>query len=286
MLIDTVERAEVREQLLGALLAHALDAGDVVRRVAHERLEVDESDGVKAVFLAEFLGRVARIRRLAEGALDQAHDRSAADQLKRVTVAGEDDAFVAVFVCAAADRAEQIVRLIARQLAAHDAERVEHLLDDGHLHGKLLVHRLARRLVGIEFQMAEGLFLYVEAYDRAVGPFLVLLLEERREKTVDRVGRRTLMIGERPDAVVGTVDYAVSVYHHDFHAFKSSRFRVHRRRYPLAVVLYLWLLSFIIPHSGEKENPLPSSGKQGENFAFQQNRISPRRRSRGTQPGP
>ena len=86
--------------------------------------------------------------------------------------------------------------------------------------------------------MAEGLFLYVETYDRAVGPFLVLLLEESREKTVDRVGRRTLMIGERPDAVVGTVDYAVSVYHHDFHAFKSSRFRVHRRRYPLAVIFY------------------------------------------------
>ena len=244
------------QQLHRALFAHALDARNVIRGVAHQALEVDEADGVEAVFLAELLGRVARVGGLALRGLDQTHDRAAAGKLKRVAVTGEDNALVAMLVCAAADGAEQVVRLVARHFAAHDAKRVQDFLDDRQLHRQIFLHRLACRLVEIEFLMAEGLFLYIEADNDAVGLFLVLLLEQRGEKTVDRVGRRALVVREIANAEIGAVQYAVSVYHHDLHAFFPHIFEFGTGR--AAAIIS------IIPHSEEKENPCPHRGEQGK----------------------
>ena len=57
MRIDPVQRAIVQQQLRRRLRADARNARDVVGAVAHQGLEVDQMDGVKAVFLAE-AGRV------------------------------------------------------------------------------------------------------------------------------------------------------------------------------------------------------------------------------------
>ena len=161
-----------------------------------------------------------------------------------------------MLVCAAADGAEQVVRLVARHFAAHDAKRVQDFLDDRQLHRQIFLHRLACRLVEIEFLMAEGLFLYIEADNDAVGLFLVLLLEQRGEKAVDRVGRRALVVREIANAEIGAVQYAVSIYHHDLHAFFPHIFEFGTGR--AAAII------FIIPHSEEKENPCPHRREQGK----------------------
>ena len=58
MRVHAVERAVVQQQLRRRLRADARNAGNIVRAVAHKRLEVDQMDGIEAVFLAEFRGVV------------------------------------------------------------------------------------------------------------------------------------------------------------------------------------------------------------------------------------
>ena len=224
MLVHAVERAEVVQQLHGGLFADAGHARDVVRRIAHERLEVDEMDGVEAVFLAESGGVVGLIGGLSHAGGHEHDGRAAADKLQAVAVTGYDYTGVTVLVRAAADRAEQVIRLVARQLAAGNAQGIEHLLCNRQLRRKLVRHALAGSLVGVEFEVAEGFLLHVKADDGAVGLLLVLQFEQRSQKAVNRVGGQSLVVGQLSDAVERAVQYAVAVYHHDFHVYFPRSF--------------------------------------------------------------
>ena len=217
--VHALERAEVVQQLHGGLFTDAGHARDIVRRIAHERLEVNQANRVEAVFLAEGGGVVGLVGGLSHAGGDQHNGRAAADQLQAVAVTGYDHAGVAVLVRAAADRAEQVVRLVARQLAAGNAQGIEHLLCNRQLRRKLVRHALAGGLVGVEFEVAEGFLLHVKADDGAVGLLLVLQFEQRSQKAVNRVGGQSLVVGQLPDAVERAVQYAVAVYHHDFHVY-------------------------------------------------------------------
>ena len=217
--VHALERAEVVQQLHGGLFTDAGHARDVVRGIAHERLEVNQANRVEAVFLAESGGVVGLIGGLAHAGGHEHDGRAAADQLEAVPVTGYDHAGVAVLVRAAADGAEQVIRLVARQLAAGNAQGIEHLLCNRQLCGQLVRHPLAGGLVGVEFKVTEGFLLHVKADDGAVGLLLVLQFEQRSQKAVNRVGRQSLVVGQLPDAVERAVQYAVAVYHHDFHVY-------------------------------------------------------------------
>ena len=219
MLVHAVERAEVVQQLHGGLFTDTGHARNIVRRIAHERLEVDEMDGVEAVFLAESGGVVGLIGGLSHAGGDEHDGRAAADQLEAVAVTGDDHAGVAVLVRAAADGAEQVIRLVARLFAADNAQGIEHLLCNRQLCRQFIRHALAGGLVGVEFEVTEGLFLHVKADDGAVRLLLVLQFEQRSQKAVNRVGGQSLVVGQLPDAVERAVQYAVAVYHHDFHVY-------------------------------------------------------------------
>ena len=217
--VHTLERAEVVQQLHGGLFADAGHARNVVRRIAHERLEVNQANWVEAVFLAESGGVVGLIGGLSHAGGDQHNGRAAADQLEAVPVTGDDHAGVAVLVRAAADGAEQVIRLVACLFAAGNAQSIEHLLCNRQLRRQLIRHPLAGGLIGVEFKVAEGFLLHVKADDGAVGLLLVLQFEQRSQKAVYGVGRQSLVVGQLPDTVKRAVEYAVAVYHHDFHVY-------------------------------------------------------------------
>ena len=217
MRIYAVQRAEIVQQLHGGLFADARHARDVVRRVAHQRFEVDQVNRVEPVFFAELPGIIGLIGGLPHFGRDQTHGRAAADQLQAVPVAGDDYAVVAVLVRAAADRADQVVRLVARQFAARQPHRVQHFFHHRQLRCQLIRHALARGLIRIKLQVAEGLFLYIKADHRAVGLFVVLQLKQRGKEAIHRIGGQPLVVGELPHAVKRAVEYTVAVYHHDFH---------------------------------------------------------------------
>ena len=122
-----------------------------------------------------------------------------------------------MLVRAAADRTDQVVRLVARQFAARQPHRVQHFLHHRQLRCQLIRHALARGLIRIKLQVAEGLFLYIKADHRAVGLFVVLQLKQRGKEAIHRIGGQPLVVGELPHAVKRAVEYTVAVYHHDFH---------------------------------------------------------------------
>ena len=217
--VHALERAEVVQQLHGGLFTDAGHARDVIRGIAHERLEVNQANRVEAVFLAESGGVVGLISGLSHACGDQHNCRAAADQLQAVPVTGDDHAGVAVLIRAAADGAEQVIRLVARLFAPDDAQRIENLLCNRQLRRQLVRHALAGGLVGVEFKVAEGFLLHVKADDGAVRLLLVLQFEQRSQKAVNRVGGQSLVVGQLPDAVERAVQYAVAVYHHDFHVY-------------------------------------------------------------------
>ena len=172
--VHALERAEVVQQLHGGLFTDTGHARDIVRRIAHERLEINQANRVEAVFLAEGGGVIGLVGGLSHAGGDQHNGRAAADKLQAVAVTGYDHAGVAVLVRAAADGAEQVIRLVARLFAPDDAQRIEHLLCQRQLCGQLVRHSLAGGLVGVEFKVAEGFLLHVKADDGAVRPLLVL----------------------------------------------------------------------------------------------------------------
>ena len=154
--VNIRHRAEAHEQILRRLFADAGHAGDVVRAVAHERLEVDHVDGVEAVLLPEGLRGHILGGGLAHAGGHQLHLGAVGDQLQAVLVAGDDDAVPPRRLAFAADGADEVVGLVPRQLIAGHGHGRKHLLHHRQLHGQLRGHGLALGLVFRVRPVAEG----------------------------------------------------------------------------------------------------------------------------------
>ena len=229
--IECLDRPVLLNQRRCGLFADARDALDVIGAVAHERLQVDQPDRVKAVFRLKFRGIVQNrlfIRR-------KAHGHMRADQLQIVAVAGQQHAVLARVRTDLRERTEDIVRLPAR--AGHDriAHGLQNLLRIRQLLGELLRHSLAVRLVAFNRLVPEGLFLAVKCNDDLLGFGIVRGAQQNIEKAVDRVCENALVIGQRLDAVKRTVQDAVSVHNHQFHGYAPF----HARRTVAVCLLYI-----------------------------------------------
>ena len=86
--IDFIQRAVLGNQLQCRLLTHAGDAGDVVRRIAHEGFHIDHLRRRDVVLLFH------RSRRhgchLGDALLREVHRGAVTGKLQRITVAGDD----------------------------------------------------------------------------------------------------------------------------------------------------------------------------------------------------
>ena len=89
------------------------------------------------------------------------------DELEHVEVAGHDRRLEAAPFGVDRDRADDVVRLVARQLVDGDAQRLDHLADLRELVAQVVRHALAGRLVLGVLLVAEGRTLEVEG-DRDV----------------------------------------------------------------------------------------------------------------------
>ena len=215
--VDLVDALIFPDERRRCLFPHAGNAGDVVARVAHQRLEVDDVDGREAVAFEKRLRRHVLRRGLAHARGDELDGRVLGDELERVLVSRGDDAVPALFFALARDRADEVVRFKADELIAGDVHRVEHVLQIGDLHGEFLGHGMARGLVALVFQVTEGRLAAVEGDAERLGLFLIHKAREHREKAEDRVGEKTVARRERTNAVIGAVDDGVAVKHHQFH---------------------------------------------------------------------
>ena len=215
--VQRVDAAVLLHQRHGGLFSDARYAGDVVGAVAHQRLQIDHVDGRKAVGLPERLRRHILRGGLAHAGGHQLHLGVVGDELEAVLIAGDHDAVPAAGLAFAADGADEVVGLVAGQFVLGDAHRRQHLLERQHLHGQLLRHSLALRLIGRIRLVAERRLPPVEGDAQRLRLLLVQQALERGDKAVDGVGIQTLPGGQGPDAVKGAVDDAVAVKNHQFH---------------------------------------------------------------------
>jgi hypothetical protein len=216
-LVNRVNGAVLLNQRRGGLFAHAGHAGNVVRRVAHQRLQINHMNGVEAVFLPERVGGHVLRQRLAHAGGYQLHLGVFRNQLQRVLVSRGSHAVPARSLAPAGDGADEVVGLPALQLVAGDVQRVQHLFHHRDLHPQLLRHGLAGGLVGRVGLVAEGGGVEVEGDAQGVGILVVFQAQQRGEKAVNGVGVKPVPGGQGADAVVRAVQNAVSVNDHQLH---------------------------------------------------------------------
>ena len=235
--VQCVYVAVLLHQGHGGLFPYPRHAGNVVRSVAHQGLQVDHVDGVEAVLLPEGLRGHILGGGLAHAGGHQLHLGAVGDQLEAVLVAGDDDAVPPRRLAFAADGADEVVGLVPRQFIAGHGHGRKHLLHHRQLHGQLRGHGLALGLVIRIRPVAEGGLPAVEGDAQGLRVFLVQQALEGGDEAVYRVGIQPIPGGQGADAVIGAVQYTVAVQDHELHG-RDLLIRLIRFIIPLFILLY------------------------------------------------
>ena len=235
--VQCVYVAVLLHQGHGGLFPYPRHAGNVVRSVAHQGLQVDHVDGVEAVLLPEGLRGHILGGGLAHAGGHQLHLGAVGDQLEAVLVAGDDDAVPPRRLAFAADGADEVVGLVPRQLIAGHGHGRKHLLHHRQLHGQLRGHGLALGLVIRVRPVAEGGLPAVKGDAQGLRVFLVQQALEGGDEAVYRMGIQPIPGGQGADAVIGAVQYTVAVQDHELHG-RDLLIRLIRFIIPLFILLY------------------------------------------------
>ena len=183
--IDVFQGAEAQQQLHGALFTNALDTGNVVGCIAHDRLQVYDAAGSQPLiggaegFLIEDFGAGA-----AHAGDNQRHLRALIDVLQTVTVTGDNGAGIALLPAAAGQGAQQVIGLKALLLQSGDAQQIQSLLHQRHLRRQLLRHRLTLGFIALVGQMPEGFGPQVKTNANFVGLQVLPQLQQHIQKSV------------------------------------------------------------------------------------------------------
>jgi hypothetical protein len=213
VLVDRVERPELLEQAAGGLLPHARHAGDVVGGIALERLVVEHLVGAEAVALHD-PGLV-----VDDGGGDPHARRQEADvvvdQLQPIEVAGYDHRVDPLGGRLLRERADDVIGLIALQLADGHAEHLADLAHDRELGAEVVRHARATGLVVREGVEAELRLAEVEADDRVVRLHVLHAPQHDLEKAEDGVDQQAVGHRERRQCKVAAVHEARPVDEHE-----------------------------------------------------------------------
>jgi hypothetical protein len=201
-----LERAELLQQLRRRLVADPGNAGDVVRRVALEAVEVGDQLGPDAVAVDHGLVVVdLRVRDAATGR-HHAHARLGVDDLERVPVAGDDHHGDALVAGALGDRGDDVVGLEAVDLHVAVAERLDERLEMRPLLLEQARPRGARRLV-VRGDLLAARRAGVPHHHGRLAAVLREQLDEHRREAEDRVRReargRRDGLGQGEEGAVG-----------------------------------------------------------------------------------
>ena len=132
---------------------------------------------------------------------------------------GDDDDLHPRLRLPAGDRPDDVVRLDPLLLQDRDGKPPDDLLDVGDLGDQGVGRGLPRRLVVRRRLVAEGGPLDVEGDGDVVRLLVAQELHQHRREAVDRVGGKTLRVGELPDRVKGPEQVVAPVDEDEFGAF-------------------------------------------------------------------
>ena len=212
ILIQYVQGAKLGDQLDGRFFSDSGNAGDIIRAVTHQRLNVHKLLGCHAVF---FLKRgTVKGDGIVIGS--KKHGGCIRDQLKGITVTRKDIRLIALLLRHCGKGAENIVRLIARHLKNSGAESLHALLGIGKLRKKLGGRLVASRFIGIVKFVTEGGGLYVKGNCAIIGRKSLDLLGYDIDHTVHRIGIDALIVRQKANAIEGSVYDTVSINYKKF----------------------------------------------------------------------
>ena len=159
-----------QQQLRSCLRADTRDARNVIGRIAHESLEIDELERLKAILLLK--GSRVIVLELRDALLGQEHAQVWPHELQGVAVARDDAHIIALSRGLRRERAEDVVGLVVVLLEERDAHVRGELAQERELREEFLRRLVARTLVvGIALR-AEGMAALVEGQRHEIGLLL------------------------------------------------------------------------------------------------------------------
>ena len=210
MLQHAVQRPVLGDELECRFFPDAGNAGDVVAAIAHEALHVGHLRGGEAIGIINAL----RVQQQAFGDALAGEDdfRLPAHQLQAVAVAREHIGVDAPFVGQACGGAQQVVRLIALQLADAHMHGFQHFPHQGQLGSKLLRHGLAGGLVPVVERVAEGGGVHIHHHAQPIRAVLAQRLDQHTEKAVYGVGIGSIRGGKERKGVKAPENQAIAIH--------------------------------------------------------------------------
>ena len=198
-----LDRPELRQQLLGGLVADAGHAGDVVDRVAHQRQHVDDLRRLGDAPAFAHLGRPVYRRRAARRAADPIERGAVGDELRQVLVGRHQPGVKAGRLRPGGDGADDVVGLRAGVGDLRDAQRFGDGVDVAERVQHLLRRLLPLRLVLAVLVMAAVAAGGVEHHRHVRGLLLLDDLDQRvgvaeRGRRVD-AARRQPRVGQEDE---------------------------------------------------------------------------------------
>ena len=209
--VDVFQRAEPLHKGEGGLFADAPHAGDVVGRIAHQALHLDELPRLDAVLFLDGGHIHGHGLAAAQRRGSQQHGGGLAYQLQAVAVSRGKEAVVLPGVTGSGQRAEDVVGLPAFGGDLPVAEVGQELLQHRHLLGQLVGHPVAGGLVAVVHLVAEGGGFEVERHGDLVRGALLEQGVQNIQKAENGVGIAAVLGGQQLDAEKGAVGDAVAV---------------------------------------------------------------------------
>ncbi len=205
---DILQRLVLLQQLQRGFFADAGNAGNIVRVVAHQTLEVAHAVWFKTVL---FLKNVpVELDCFADALLGQEHVRMFVDELERVAVTGDEQRVNLLCFAKPRERAQYIVRFVARRFADGNAHLLEQFFEQRKLRAEVFLRLLAPRFVLRILVVPKGRPVHVERDDEIIRISLNEL-EQHADEAMQRARWRSRTRRHGRQRVVCTMHEAVSV---------------------------------------------------------------------------
>ena len=220
MVVYPRQAAEFLHQRQGGFLTDARHAGNVVRGIAHQALDLDELGRGDAVFFRN--GGLVHDKCFPVGG--QQHGGGAVHQLQAVPVTGGQQGGAARRLGGGGQRTQNVVRFPSGTAHLGKAQIGQQLFQNRHLAGQFLRHPVAGSLVTFIGLVAEGGSLLVPGDGHGVGLVGREQIEQNILEPKDGVGIPPILGGQQFDAKIGPVHQAVAVQYQQFHSFLLKGF--------------------------------------------------------------
>ena len=194
---------KLSDELRRRLFSDAGNAGNIVGRITHEGLHVDDLGRRVAVFRRHDVRRNGQHIR---NTLFRQMDRDVfIDELQRVAVSRHDVDVKILRFHLPGNGADNVVAFIAFQLQDMNAQAFQYFPYQGELGPQIVGRRLARRLIAVVQVVSEGMLVLVKGYGYVMGLQLLVQFKQHVQKAVHGVRRPALAVRQGGDGVKGPV---------------------------------------------------------------------------------